>query len=161
MEITQKTPKKVRFLVFSRENGEKWSKIRVFCGSFFLNKPPKKCFAQNLEFYLLFWVYYQLLLTFVEQLKQKWTLANKNFKFGVAPKVGGQRKFFSWFLPKNAYFSRKPMKNHTKKAWRAYNLYIVITPRHALVKRNKKNDKIHKISVFFIFLKNKRKVCKN
>lgn len=54
------------------------------------------------------------------------------------------------------------MKNHTKKAWRAYNLYIVITPRHALVKRNKKIDKIHKVSVTFsIFFKNKRKVCKN
>ena len=54
------------------------------------------------------------------------------------------------------------MKNHTKKAWKAYNLYIVITPRHALVKRNKKIDKIHKISVTFsIFFKNKRKVCKN
>ena len=52
------------------------------------------------------------------------------------------------------------MKNHTKRAWRAYNLYIVITPRHALVKRNKKIDKIYKVSVTFsIFFKNKRKVC--
>ena len=133
MEITQKAPKKVRFPIFSRENGEKWSKIRVFCGSFFLNKPPKKCFAQNLEFYLLFWVYYQLLLTFVEQLKQKWTLANKNFKFGVAPKVGGQRKFFSWNLPKNTYFSWKSMKNNTKSVWMTHILYIMIIPIHVLV----------------------------